>query len=356
MKKKFFIAAFAATVFAATALGMAACSKDSVGGSTGDNGGGNGDGNKSQYTVTLDANGGKFSASETTRTVKTDKSGKITEAPAAPNIAKVNCTFKGWGRTASTKYIVSFPAEFDKDSTIYAVWEETGGDDGNDGDDDTEYTVTFDANGGTFTEDVAPVTRQTVDGRITNAMLPDVTFEGKTLEGWYTAKTGGSLVTTTVFTAAQTVYAVWKDNGGSGGEDNPGGDRNESLTYEAVSGTGAWVVGEIASKDMTWSGGGWDNGFVMERADEPTGNKQYKITVYLEEGDIVKIRYNATAASGDGIGYSQIENGGDLTCCESAASDDNILINESGYFTMYFKFEWDSNKIWLAFSETAPEA
>ncbi len=69
----------------------------------------------------------------------------------------------------------------------------------------TEYTITFDANGGS----VAPASAQTTDGKLT--ALPQPSYAGHIFQGWFTAKTGGEAVTTTtVFTADTIIYAQWK--------------------------------------------------------------------------------------------------------------------------------------------------
>lgn len=119
---------------------------------------------------------------------------------------------------------------------------------------------------------------------------------------------------------------------------------NSNLTFEECAGNGAWIVGVIQEKDQTWATG-WGNGFKMERADE--GDKeQYKIVVELQAGDEVKIRYNHGVDS-DGIGYDQIENKADLSCIEDAGG--NYSITETGTYTFYFKFNWQSNKVYVTF-------
>ena len=73
----------------------------------------------------------------------------------------------------------------------------------------TEYTVTFDGNGGT--PSVGSMT--TTDGNL--ASLPDASRRGSySFDGWYTEKSGGTEVTTaTVFSANTTVYAHWTYTG-----------------------------------------------------------------------------------------------------------------------------------------------
>ena len=73
----------------------------------------------------------------------------------------------------------------------------------------TEYTVTFDGNGGT--PSVGSMT--TTDGKL--ASLPSASRRGSySFDGWYTEKSDGTEVTTaTVFSANTTVYAHWTYTG-----------------------------------------------------------------------------------------------------------------------------------------------
>ena len=77
----------------------------------------------------------------------------------------------------------------------------------------TDFTVTFDANGGM--PEVSSM--ETVNGRLSS--LPGAIHSGRyRFAGWYTAKLGGERVTTqTVFSEDTTVYAHWVRTGGSGG-------------------------------------------------------------------------------------------------------------------------------------------
>lgn len=83
------------------------------------------------------------------------------------------------------------------------------------------YTITFDPNGGSVT----PTSAKTVaDGKLT--ALPIPIRAGYSFQGWYTAISGGSVVTTdAVFAQNTTVYAHWNYNGSSGPNgDSTGGD------------------------------------------------------------------------------------------------------------------------------------
>ncbi len=70
------------------------------------------------------------------------------------------------------------------------------------------YTVTFNANGGT-----TPKKSKTVTYGKTYGTLPKPTREGYVFKGWYTAKKGGTKITSSTevkLTARQTLYAHWK--------------------------------------------------------------------------------------------------------------------------------------------------
>ena len=72
------------------------------------------------------------------------------------------------------------------------------------------YTLTFDANGGSVSE-----TQKTVYYGEVIGTLPSPTRTGYAFEGWYTAKTGGTKITSTTvstFDANTTVYAHWNPN------------------------------------------------------------------------------------------------------------------------------------------------
>ena len=87
------------------------------------------------------------------------------------------------------------------------------------------HTVTFDANGGT-----ADLLDIDVEEGATIWEFPTATREGYTLDGWWTAKIGGTKITSkTVVTQDMTVYAHWKENGGGGesGGDGDGGGEGE---------------------------------------------------------------------------------------------------------------------------------
>lgn len=93
------------------------------------------------------------------------------------------------------------------------------------------HTITFNPNGGTCS--TTSVTTET-DGTLPS--LPTPTRTGYTFNGWYTAESGGTKITTSyVFTENTTVYAQWKTNTSSnGGSSSGSGSAESSSTYPTL--------------------------------------------------------------------------------------------------------------------------
>ena len=110
----------------------------------------------------------------------------------------------------------------------------------------TEYTITFNGNGGT----PSVGTMSTAGGKLTS--LPTATRSGSySFDGWYTAASGGTQITTAyTFSADTTVHAHWTYTGGGGGG---GGSYTPSYTVsvdKTVNGT-ITVSPKSASKGDT---------------------------------------------------------------------------------------------------------
>ena len=147
------------------------------------------------YTVTYDVNGGN-ALSTTTKTVTYDSTYKTLPTPT-----RTGYTFKGWYTAASggTKITASSTVSTASDHTLYAQWTAK------------TFTITFNANGG----DTPNPTTKTVTYDSTYRDLATCTRTGYTFNGWYTADSGGTQVTTdTKVTIAQnqTLYAQWTVN------------------------------------------------------------------------------------------------------------------------------------------------
>ena len=142
-----------------------------------------------EYTVTFNANGGSVSTTSTTT-----KDGKLESLPTPTH---GGYDFLGWYTEETGGEKVTTDTVFTKNSIIYAHWQEQAA---------QEYTVTFDANGGSVT----PSSATTKDGKLES--LPTPTYDGYDFLGWYTQKDGGEKVTTdTVFTKNSIIYAHWQE-------------------------------------------------------------------------------------------------------------------------------------------------
>ena len=128
------------------------------------------------------------------------------------------------------------------------------------------YTITFNGNGGT--PSVTSMT--TIDQKLPE--LPTATHSGRySFDGWYTAASGGTQITTAyVFSANTTVYAHWTYTGG-------GGWYYTYYTIKATAGTN----GSISPSGWTSVRDGWDQTFTI------TPDKGYAVAKVLVDGKSV---------------------------------------------------------------------
>lgn len=127
------------------------------------------------------------------------------------------------------------------------------------------YTITFNGNGGT--PSVTSMT--TIDQKLPE--LPTATHSGRySFDGWYTAASGGTKITTAyVFSANTTVYAHWTYTGG--------GWYYTYYTIKATAGTN----GSISPSGWTSVRDGWDQTFTI------TPDKGYAVAKVLVDGKSV---------------------------------------------------------------------
>lgn len=141
-----------------------------------------------EYTITFDANGGTINGSSTRSTVQQ----KLTDMPVAE---RDGYTFQGW-QTADGAQVAA-GSQFHQDTTVYAQWAQQTPEE--------EYTITFDANGGTINGSSSIVT---ANQKLPS--LPSATRDGYTFKGWYTKPAGGTQISASqTFHADATVYAQW---------------------------------------------------------------------------------------------------------------------------------------------------
>ena len=154
------------------------------------------------YTVTV-SNDGKGTG---TATPSTAAAGTMISLTATPN---KGYHFKEWQVISGGVTIKDDKFTMPSDNVeVKAIFEK---------DAPTEFTITFDGNGGTPSVDSMTTTNQ----KLTS--LPSASRSGSySFDGWYTEKSGGTKITTdTVFSANTTVYAHWTYTGGGGGGYNP---------------------------------------------------------------------------------------------------------------------------------------
>ena len=144
------------------------------------------------YTITLNVNGGSCST--------TSLKGTVDVSIDLPDPTRDYYDFKGWYTAASggTKVADPYKQSTTDNKTFYAQWNPQ------------PYDMFFDANGGT-----TPATKKvfSVDGPVSN--LPTPTRQYYTFNGWFTEKTGGTIINADYrhsTTEKVTVYAHWTPN------------------------------------------------------------------------------------------------------------------------------------------------
>ena len=192
---------------------------------------------------------------------------------------------------------------------------------------DTEFTISLDANGGT----VSPNTVKTTNGKLVNLPVPN--REGYRFDGWYTADGTDKVTSATVFTQDCVLYAKWipeEDEiiepdphiswniavrAGVGGTVNGGGvfEENATVTVEAVPDNGYRFV--------RWE----EDGMTVSTNAEYTftANKDRSLTAFFEKIDSV------SGGSEDAVSGSL---GGDI---ESDGMDSSPMTNDSSHIEFW---------------------
>ena len=204
-----------------------------------------------EYTVTFDANGGSVSPASATT-----KDGKLESLPIPTNDGY---DFLGWYTQKDGGDEVTNNTVFTNDITIYAHWQKQAA---------QEYTVTFDANGGTINSGV--ITSYTYG---VGATLPtDVTREGYTFAGWYASAdfSGDAVkVISAEDTGNKTYWAKWtanaygitvtNDGNGEASADKTTAVEGETVTLTATPNSGyhfeRWdvITGNVTIDDNTFT-------------------------------------------------------------------------------------------------------
>ena len=139
-----------------------------------------------KYTVTFNANGGT-ETSETRTVTYGNPYGEL------PTLTREGYTFEGWftAENGGTQVTAVTTVTTAADHMLYAHWTAN------------EYTVTFNANGGTVTPAEMKVRHGDAYGK-----LPTPTLDGYTFDGWYNDN-GMQVKPEDVVTASHTLYAYW---------------------------------------------------------------------------------------------------------------------------------------------------
>ena len=144
------------------------------------------------YTISFDVNGGDLPNPSPITVTFGQPYGTL------PSATRAGYTLEGWYTLGNVKITAETVVDTTINYTLYAHW--TGND----------YTVTFDANGGT-----TPTASKTVKTGTTYGTLPTPTRAGHTFVGWFTQPSSGTAITsetTSTLTHNQTLYAHWTVN------------------------------------------------------------------------------------------------------------------------------------------------
>ena len=157
------------------------------------------------YTITFNSSGGtipsgtNWTGSGTTATKQVVYDNTYGELP---NPSKTGYTFNGWATSGGDVIDASDTVEIIASTTLYAQWGANS------------YLVTFDANGGEVTIQNSSIEfNKTYGSKV--GELPTPTRTGYTFQGWYSAKTSGTVVTkdSIMNTASNhSIYARWTAN------------------------------------------------------------------------------------------------------------------------------------------------
>ena len=145
------------------------------------------------YTATFNSNGGSTASPQTIRRAYGSQLGTL------PTTSRTGYTFQGWYTAASGGSKISTTTTMPAGgATYYAHWTINS------------YTATFNSNGGST---ASPQTIRRAYGSQLGT-LPTTSRTGYTFQGWYTAASGGSKIstTTTMPAGGATYYAHWTGN------------------------------------------------------------------------------------------------------------------------------------------------
>ncbi len=173
------------------------------------------------FKLSFDANGGSYAPSAIDISYNSTY-GNLESAKRSGYV------FAGWYTSANGGTQITSDMKFTQtsDQVLYAHWSANG------------YTVYFDANGGSVSDESKSVVYGSSYGT-----LPTPTRKGYDFVGWYTSASGGSKVvssTTVSISSSQTLYARWSVIESTVSFNANGGnvsDKSKSVTYGSTYGT-----------------------------------------------------------------------------------------------------------------------
>jgi uncharacterized repeat protein (TIGR02543 family) len=251
------------------------------------------------YTVTFNNNGGSGTMTAMT--------GSSAAALTSNTFTRTGYTFTGWNTASNglgTPYADGASYAFTANATMYAQWTAN------------TYTVTFDGNGG---ETPSP-TSMSVTYDSTYGTLATVTRALYTFNGWFTAASGGTLVTsasTVAITDAQTLYAQWTltpitytvtfdNNTGSGTMTAQTGSSAANLTNNTFTKTGYIFAGWNTLADNT--GTAYADGASYAFTASTTLYAQWTAVPTSTGATLAALENTATALAESDFGYANTAN------------------------------------------------
>lgn len=202
-------------------------------------------------------------------------------------------TFKGWSTTLNGSVAYQPGGQFgeNRSVTLYAVWSESS------------YSVWLDPNGGSIQTFSVTVTHNSLYGALPKPVRVDYTFTG-----WYTAKEGGTRVTSETVvssTVPHTLYAHWNRQKWIGMYPNGGDGETEwtcleypgefvNIPTSCYTRAGYKMIGWSTSKTATVPEYGLDKEYIVITYDE---NGDIKLYAVWEAIPVTSITLNQTTAS-----------------------------------------------------------
>lgn len=129
------------------------------------------------------------------------ENGKTATKPTDPTASGWN--FRGWYKEKECKNIFDFSTAITGDITLYAKWTKTGG--GGSSDITTQYTLTYNTNGG------SAIASTEHDSETTVTLTAKPTREDFVFMGWYSDADLTNKISSIKMDGNKTVYADWKE-------------------------------------------------------------------------------------------------------------------------------------------------